>query len=287
MLQAVSSLPGKHQSPAAGSHRPIGIWYLRCWSPVTSQEAQCEHNIPACPTQHHQPMSGWALNDLIVFCWRGSETGLCHSHGLLDIPCFLPFLRGVSRCFTERGTWLAEDREPSWRREEVSAAFPSSGPLALAPRTAGSFLPLCTSCITAWFPAGACLFSYPWLCHLDVGVCTPGQHIVLCLCIMLLPSDTLGDAASVFCCCMHILSYAMEKCFPLSPFGMCHAILMPPLPTHTHVICHIGFLSHPPPQMFLTLKAAKLHFFFFLIYWLKWAGLGVSFHLPHSWKRKP
>lgn len=84
--------------------------------------------------------------------------------------------------------------------------------------------------------------------------------------MMLLPSDTLGDAASVSLLLHADPLLCNGETFPFVPFLTCYSNAPPP---NTRVyFARLAFSLTPHPQkIFLTLEAAKLHcFWFFLIY---------------------
>lgn len=151
--------------------------------------------------------------------------------------------------------WERTENSLSWTREEMSTAFSSSSPLALAPRTTGSsFSPSYTSRITACFPPGlslalssqcGCLRSRPVHCSLPVHELAAFGH-------------PLGDAALDAC----KSSFVQWQNLSLCPF-LIFAMLLKCSPTqHTYALCLTGFLSHTK-KISIALKAAKLPFFFF------------------------
>lgn len=208
MLQAVSSLPGKHQSPAAGSHRPIGVWYLRCWNPMASQEAQCEHNIPghaACPTQHHQHMSGWALNNLIISCWREVK---------LDRATVMACWTFLVSCHFTKMSYRCEERD--WQKTEN----PHEGERKWVLR-------FHLAARWHWLPGLQEAF---YLCALDVSqpdflqapVCSAIPGFVISMWVFALLASTLFSACA-WCCC---LQTCLVMLLPFSAAAACISSLM-------------------------------------------------------------
>lgn len=253
-VNAKGSILSAWKTPVSSCRFSQAYWcrWWRCWSPVTYQEAQCEHNIPGhatCSTQHHQHMPGYmGIKWLNCFLLKGKLNWTVPQsrpagHSLL-----------VSCHFTEVTPDVLEGEERDWQRTEN----PPEGGRKWA-------LPFHPAARWHWLPGLQEAF---YLCALHVSqpdflqapVCAAILGSVISTWVFALLASTLFSACAWCCClqtpsvmllpshfcCMQILSYAMEKRFPLSLFW--RAILMLPLPTRACTLPDWLSLSPPTPK---------------------------------------
>lgn len=179
---------------------------------------------------------------------ESSLYSFCRTSGLFLHP-------SCNQCRKERDGERTEN-SLSWTREEMSTAFSSTSPLALAPRTTGSsFSPSYTSRITACFPPGLFLaLSSQCGC-----LCSRLVHCSLLVHELAAFGHPLGDAALDAC----KSSFVQWQNLSLCPF-LIFAMLLKCSPTqHTYALRLTGFLSHTKKISIALIKLPSCLLFFF------------------------